>query len=111
MRYSKHIYMNSSNTIDAEIKPLTQTDVRNRLRTGHIVHSIIGDLLAVSLHEFLQIEDRQRLEALLDTLQHHAKMQQRMTGQQQNKPQPEPEPEPDKQKPKPNRKFGAMPGV
>ena len=110
MRYSKNIYLNSSVVIDAEMQQLNQTDLRNRLRTGHIIHSIIGDLSAVSLHEFLQIENRHRFEALLDTLNHHARMQQRMTaGQQQNKP--EPDPEPDQQKHKPNRKFGAMPGV
>lgn len=78
MRYSKNIYLDDDNPIDADIKSLPQSDLRNRIRTGHIIHKILNDLLASSLQDFIHIEEEHRLEALLDTLQHHERMQKRM---------------------------------
>lgn len=78
MRYSKNIYLDDDNPIDADIKSLPQSDLRNRLRTGHIIHEILNDLLASSLQDFINVEEEHRLEALLDTLQHHERMQKRM---------------------------------
>ena len=85
MRFSKHIYMDDEVPVDAELKQLAdgkgaQTALRDRMRTGHIIHRLIGDQMARNLHEYLDVPEEEMMEAIIDLLQHHAKLMARKKG-------------------------------
>lgn len=92
MKFSKNIYLDDTLIIDTELKAASQNDLRERLRTGHVVHDILGEL-AISLHDFVRVPEKQRLAALMDLLKHHERMQCRINPKASKSVKKTPEPD------------------
>lgn len=85
MKFSRHIYLDDEVPVDAELKLVAdgkgaQKSLRDRMRTGHVIHRLIGDQMARNLHEYLDVPEEEMMEAIIDLLRHHAKLMARKKG-------------------------------
>ena len=84
MKIHRSVYFDPSvSSIDAEIKDMilepgnksmVQTMLRERIRTGHMLHSMLGEVAAKNIHDLMLIDEDDRLEMLVDIIQHQKKL-------------------------------------
>ena len=96
MKIHRSIYFDPDvSSIDEEIKDLIQdpsnkTKVQNllreRTRTGHVLHSLLGEVAAISVHDLIMIDEEDRLDMLVDIIQHQKKMIQMIKNKTRRKP-------------------------